>query len=731
VPAHSLVCLQDRLIGAPKVNRKADERVFAWPGVIHFAGAKAGRVFGGDVVEARKQEDSQAGRVTARSVALGAVAAMLIGAITPFNNVVAGNTFLVGNLMPVAALLVLVVAVVFVNVPLRALAPRWVLSRMELTVVFSMALVGCAMPSAGLMRYLPGHLVSPFWHAQQSPATDNLLNSALPADWVFPSMRPGRASERGGDPVVGEFVGRAPGAGVAIDRVPWQAWVKPAVAWGTFVLLLYGAVLCLLAIVHHQWARNERLRFPITEVYASLLEEPSRGHWLPQTLRSPGFWIVWSMVLLLHGLNLLSSYDDRWPAVPLGYNFNSMFTTLPGSALTYGVKAAKVMFTVIGICYFIPSKVAGSLLFFLALYNAVNMVCASSGAEFSLPMQRDQTTGSILVIAGLILYTGRRHWMRTLAAMIGRPGSDEESTHLAPLAGWGLVACAAGLSAWLTLAGSPPLNAVLIVLSVFTLFLVTARIVGETGLIYVQLHTAIYRPWIYAADGLGWQTTPKGYYLLNKIYSVFTHDLRENGMVYSQHAMVCADAAGARRNRWGFPLALLLAIGVGFVSSGASMLFCEYNFDVTLDRTARSPINGMAVVDIPRDNVLEPTRQFTAGNAPLFGEQHTRWLHLLIGGATTAVVAAGHMTFSWFPLHPIGAVMCYSYALQNTWFSLLIGWLAKLLVLRLGGVSLYNQVRPLFIGMVLGECTAIVLSAGANMILLAMGVEYVPSSILP
>ena len=39
------------------------------------------------------------------------------------------------------------------------------------------------------------------------------------------------------------------------------------------------------------------------------------------------------------------------------------------------------------------------------------------------------------------------------------------------------------------------------------------------------------------------------------------------------------------------------------------------------------------------------------------------------------------------------------------WSSMCIGWLFKLVILRYGGTQLYNKLRPLFLGMVMGEVT--------------------------
>jgi hypothetical protein len=39
------------------------------------------------------------------------------------------------------------------------------------------------------------------------------------------------------------------------------------------------------------------------------------------------------------------------------------------------------------------------------------------------------------------------------------------------------------------------------------------------------------------------------------------------------------------------------------------------------------------------------------------------------------------------------------------WLPLFIAWMAKLAVLRYGGLRLYREVLPFFLGLILGDCT--------------------------
>jgi hypothetical protein len=58
--------------------------------------------------------------------------------------------------------------------------------------------------------------------------------------------------------------------------------------------------------------------------------------------------------------------------------------------------------------------------------------------------------------------------------------------------------------------------------------------------------------------------------------------------------------------------------------------------------------------------------------------------------------------FLAWPLHPIGFLTAHTYPMQVFWLSIMIGWLCKWLVMKLGGVRIYRKLSPLFLGMIVG-----------------------------
>jgi hypothetical protein len=71
-----------------------------------------------------------------------------------------------------------------------------------------------------------------------------------------------------------------------------------------------------------------------------------------------------------------------------------------------------------------------------------------------------------------------------------------------------------------------------------------------------------------------------------------------------------------------------------------------------------------------------------------------------------AIIAAGLLllqrTFMGFPLHPVGYAVATAYG-SLVWWPFFLTWLAKVLILRWGGMRVYRRAVPMFLGFALGH----------------------------
>ena len=64
------------------------------------------------------------------------------------------------------------------------------------------------------------------------------------------------------------------------------------------------------------------------------------------------------------------------------------------------------------------------------------------------------------------------------------------------------------------------------------------------------------------------------------------------------------------------------------------------------------------------------------------------------------------MKFFWSPFHPAAyAAVCGSWAVNYIWFTLLVAWGLKLVLLKYGGRNAHRKAMPFFLGLILGQFT--------------------------
>jgi hypothetical protein len=664
-------------------------------------------------------------------VLLGFGGAIAICGLAPYNDYRLGNSPLVGNNLPVGAV-VFAMALALLNALIARRFPRQVLGTGEMTIAFSMTLVACSVPSSGLLRYLPGMLVSPYWAARGNSQYRAVVDAVGIPAWLLPSFTGDTPAEWSGDPLVTGFVGRWSGE---LGAAPFLGWVRPVLVWGVFLLALATALLCIVALVRRQWAENERLAFPLAQVGMALVEQPTPGRRFNAVLGCRSFWVAFGAVFVLHVFNGLANYHpDAVPRIPTSFDLSGLMSESPFFYARPDLYVGKIYFIVIGATYFIPSGIAFSLWAFFVLEQVFAMTAGGFTGDPMLVGTYDRHWGAILAFAGSIVWVGRRHWAMILRQAVGvrRKGEPIDPYLPYPIAFWLLVACTGVMIGWMVLAGCGVGPAVVTVLLLLTLFLVITRVVAETGLVHGMLIGHLTRPWeILAIGGAGKLISLKSFYLTGMVDTAL-FDFREVSSVYASHGLKIADAtgsfAGQRRAAGQFLGLMLLTLVVGYFVGFASTIWTEYTYAFTANEAAIGPMNLWGAEMAPQWFLLDPSARYQQGT---FHTVHNPLRQAGIGFAITAALTALRLTFAGWPLHPVGFLMLGTFPAAVLWTSILIGWTVKLLLVRFGGAKLYSAARPFFLGLIVGES----LSAGfwliVGIVIAAFGGAYRPIMILP
>src|SRR5690606_35438379 len=110
---------------------------------------------------------------------------------------------------------------------------------------------------------------------------------------------------------------------------------------------------------------------------------------------------------------------------------------------------------------------------------------------------------------------------------------------------------------------------------------------------------------------------------------------------------------------------------------------------------------------------------------------HNSLGHFVFGAGLTGPLSALRLRFASWPLQPVGFLLLYTMPIQRIWFSIFLGWLAKMLLVRFGGSTIYRAARPYFIGMIIGEAAAAATWLIVAMIRNAQGLPFESINLLP
>ena len=645
--------------------------------------------------------------LTARAIIIGAIGAAVVCFVIGWGEMTVGVIQIaICQFNPAAIGLLLVV--VLANLTIGWLRPRFALRPHEVIIIYVMILAAALTMSRGLLeRWIPA-LVAVSYYANPSNGWSELFFEHIP-QWAVPFDVAGQPDQA----VVRYFYeGLRPGA-----PLPWRQWLVPLAAWLPPVIAMFVAYFCLASIIRRQWVDNEKLAFPLTTLP---VEMARHSHWSTSLFGSRLAWIGFGIPFLVFTLNGLHGLWPAVPEIPVQYYLNRMvFQTLGRPWRDLGATTAYCSMAAVGFAYFLPTEVLLSLWSFFVFARVQNIAFSAFGASHEvMPLYPTtiwngyQVMGAYLVLVAHMTRSAWPHLRRTWAAAVagtelppataapGRYGGEAERSRpaLPPRVAFGGLALAGLVAAyWFTLLGMSTWMAALEV-GVFLLVVcvVMARSVGEAGLLMTETS---FRP----VDMVRLVTPMKSLgasnlTALSLADAVFTRDLRGNLLSTLLDGLKMSDLTDLdRRHLFGaIAIALVVALTVG----GWLHLALPYHNGAL----------GMYSY-VYWGNPLLGFRYF----APVLqsGDDYDARLPVFFGSGVALALGLSFMRthYTWWALSPLGLALSGSWSMIVFWFPMLIAWLIKSGVVRYGGMKLYSQLRPLFLGLILGEFSQAVIWA--------------------
>ena len=618
-----------------------------------------------------------------RALVVGALLCLVIGAVFPYALLVMNTAGMSSDYITAGAVFLFFIVVGLLNPLLKGLKRSWGLSQAELVTVYVMLLIASAIPSWGFTANLIPMLPAVYYYATPENNWAELLQPYV-RTWLVPH-----------DPEAIKYFFE----GLPKDTpIPWGAWAVPIAAWCSFIVAVHLMMIALMVLIRRQWVDHERLTFPLVQLPMDLAQEGAPGTRVGPLLKNPLMWAGFGVAFLALSTRGLNHY---FPFIP-SLQFSPYLPLFHNSMILH----LFISFTVMGLAYFLSLDVGMSIWLFHLLTQVQMAVENTLG--YTLPGRQDlfmegsmsvsyQGMGAMLALVGFGLWTGRGHLRQVARRILGRPDAAEDRDEILSYRAAFLILCGGSLYAagWLWLAGLPPGAVLLFLLVAFALFYGLARIVAEGGLGFARAQMTA-QPFVVSALGTDY-LTPSGLATLGFTFS-WAGDMRTMVMASAINGMKLADAGGVR----GRPLfwAMLLAIGVTLGSSVWALIWMGYTYGgINLHWWFYNLLGQLIHNDAAYKvaNPLNPLADF-AVVAP-------RFLFAGIGAVVMWLLMYARQRYLWWPVHYLGFPIGATYMISSTWFSILIGWSLKALVLKYGGVGLYRRLRPIFLGLILGQIT--------------------------
>ncbi len=513
--------------------------------------------------------------------------------------------------------------------------------------------------------------------------------------------------------------------------VPWSAWRRALGFWLPLIVGIWIALIGLMLVLHPQWARHEHLPYPIAQFANSLL--PDEGKPISPIFHNRMFWVAAAVIAAIHLNNYIVTWHPQaWIRIPTNIELGPLVNLVEHLKRAWWLKRGLIYFSVVAFGYFLSTEVSFSVGIGPIVFAFVWSVLGKYGIDLQgggeAPVLPAFSFGAYVGFAAILFYTGRHYYLAVTRKALFIPCNEK----LPASSVWGARTFGLGLLLFMTMLVLPPAwggvgldwqLALLFGLGTCLLFAVMARIIAETGFFFIQTN---WGPAVILIGVLGIRNLgPETIFILLMVNLVLMIDPRESLMPFLANGLRLMELRRHKLGRsagWctaalliGLLIAVPLTIQLHY-RLGAP-LADKWATKSSLMRTFSRTNNSISKL-AGRDQLAE-SRQIS-GFQRFFNmglPRSTTLVGFAVGLALVLLFSLGRLRFTKWPLHPVMFLICATYSAYMFAFSFLIGCLIKTVVMKFGGAKVYQDLRPLFYGMIAGEL-------GIGMITIVFGFLY-------
>ena len=622
-----------------------------------------------------------------RAILIGAALSLFIGFTGEYCANQIGYEPAATHLPPVF-LVPFLCCVLLPNVLVARMRPGSALSFYEMIMVFAMGWIASTVPDQAMTKYLLVVITAPFYFASPENSWESIFFPYLP-EWLV-------LSDRSAARVF--YEGLQSG-----QSIPWATWLSPLFWWGSFILILLFVGACIVVMLRKQWVEHERLQFPLGEVGLHLIslgggKREGSSRWIQVGAIAMSCVMAWNIV----------SFWGVWPPVPIMAEHSGSLTLDPA----FPVLNFQMNVFVFCLLIFVNRDVLLSMWLFLVFYvlqeGSLNIVGvgSTSGTIIHGGLAGIQSIAGLVTFVLFGLWMARRHLAAVWRHALGRKGEldDAEELFSYRTAVFGFLLGLLFIVCWLYAAGlSLPIMALFITL-LFIFYIALARVVAETGVVTLDLPINSHQFSIAIVGSA--QISHRDLTALG-MANGFARNWRTFTMIgtshvawlksrWRQHGQTNADRdPDSRVSRRGISAKYVFTgVAVAFclsaVASIGYVIYAGNTYGAQNLRTDLGTDRGLRFYDLIVTWVNNATR-ISDLEILFFGS----------GVVMMTVLLAGRILLPWWPLHPIGMVVVMSAPVRSAFLPIFLAWLVQTIVFRIGGPTLYQKVRRMFIGVLL------------------------------
>jgi hypothetical protein len=560
---------------------------------------------------------------------------------------------------------------ILVNLALQRFLPRLALSKPELLMIYMMMCMGSTVGGHGFMHLLIPTIGHAHWFATPENDWANLIWPHLPS-WMTLSDRSALTDHYRGESSL-------------YTTEHLKAWLAPTLTWSIFIFALILVMLMIDVLLRRQWVEYEKLTYPIIQLPLRLIQEP---------LSLLGNRLFWGGFAIAAGLDGLNQFHHMFPAIPgihlKLHDLQRYFTTPPWS----GVGWFPVSFYpfVIGMGFFVPLDLLFSCWFFYLFWKAQRVVIyafglsSRGGGYAGYQAMIEQSTGAYIGLCLIAVWVSRRYIIRAVKTALGLDDMDDSGEPMSYRSTLLLIVFGfLFLIAFSYAAGMSPGLAIAFFVIYLMVSVAVARMRVEMGAPVHDIHYG--GPDLLIPPTMGTRRLGPANLTILAIYGWFNRTRYSDAMPHQLEGFKLAEQTGADSRKLLFVMVFAIVISI----FATFWVFLDASHRLGLEATL---INwaGWEIMNRLQVWLTTPTDPNPA--TPI---------SVSVGMLFTFFLAAMRMRFLWWPFHPAGYAVSNSWGMAIAWFPLFIAWVIKSLLMRHGGLKVYRQAAPLFMGLMLGE----------------------------